>query len=355
MHEVRTVEFKPNSRNVFFHILTKCNLRCRHCYINEAEHGARVLDADTMKQWLELFSRPVLAFDQDRTRGKIRHDPERISEETNVIFLGGEPTLNPALPDAVFAAKDMGFRSITVDTNGYLFHNFIEKVPPDMVDNLCFSLDGSSPEVNDAIRCFGSFKTCVDGIMAAISRGFHCSVIFTVSSLNIDDLKRMPRLLNQLGVRNFFIQVVGIRGRAAREGAFDLQVGYEKWQDVVPRVAHEAARMGIMVTYPKVFLEPGEEFICAGLRADNYFVFPNGRVYTCPLCEDYPIHSFEIQGDVLRLRPPITELDLFGLNIPEGCVMNRILHPDNIPYGADGHTRAKVACCMVKSIVSPGE
>ena len=34
-----TVQFKQQAANVFFHVLTRCNLRCRHCYINPEQHG----------------------------------------------------------------------------------------------------------------------------------------------------------------------------------------------------------------------------------------------------------------------------------------------------------------------------
>ena len=32
--QARTVGFKSGERNIFFHVLTACNLSCRHCYIN---------------------------------------------------------------------------------------------------------------------------------------------------------------------------------------------------------------------------------------------------------------------------------------------------------------------------------
>ncbi len=56
--EPRTVGFQPGERNVFFHLLTACNLRCRHCYINPAEHGTTTLPLATVQRWLKLFARP---------------------------------------------------------------------------------------------------------------------------------------------------------------------------------------------------------------------------------------------------------------------------------------------------------
>ncbi len=332
----RTVEFKADTRNLFFHILTKCNLRCKHCYINPEQHGTQTLDEATIKSWLKLF---------------IKSGDE--AGKTNVIFLGGEPTLNPNLAAGIKFARSLGYGSITVDTNGYLFHDILNKVTPEDVDFFSFSLDGSSPEVNDPIRGKGVFDVCTKGIREAKARGFYVSLIYTVSRMNILDLKNMPALISELDIDRFFIQVIGIRGNsAAHQQQAPLQLTKQEWQQVVPVVAHEVARQGIPVVYPKVFLEKEEEFKCAAIVADNYFVFPNGRVYKCPLCEDFPIHSFEIRDGLLKKRPPITEMDLCQLDIPEGCVLNKILQPGNIEYNPDGTPRHKIACCMLKEEVT---
>ena len=44
----------------------------------------------------------------------------------------------------------------------------------------------------------------------AVAMGFDVSLIYTVSRINIDHLDLMPALLKDLGVRRFFIQVIGI-------------------------------------------------------------------------------------------------------------------------------------------------
>ena len=332
----RTVEFKPHSRNLFFHILTACNLKCRHCYINPAQHGTATLDLSTIKAWLALFSRSG------------HSSTIRSVSDTNVIFLGGEPTLHPNLAEAITEARTQGYASITVDTNGYLFNHILDRVSPEDVDYFSFSLDGSRRRINDPIRGKGSYDTCIKGMKEAVSKGFTISSIFTASRANIHDLPNMPVLLKALGVTRFFIQVIGIRGNPAQTQETDLQLRHEEWESVVPETAVKAAELGMYCTYPRVFLEKGEAFSCAGLMAENYFVFPNGRVYTCPLCEDYPIHAYEIREDMLKKRPPLTEDQLFPLNIPEGCVMNRIFHPGNIEYDEKGTPTRKIACCMLK-------
>ena len=336
-----TVAFSKHSANVFFHILTRCNLTCRHCYINPAQHGNAILPIETITAWLNIFVHQT--------------------SHANLILLGGEPTLHPQLPEIVKAARRMGYQSITIDTNGYLFHDILNKLNPWDLDFLSFSLDGATPQTNDRIRGEGCFARCTAGIEQAVSRGFNTSLIFTVSRANIRELHLMPALLNRFGIKRFFIQVIGIRGKSAgpvneeNRGAKTnglqterLQVDRDTWLSLIPAVAREAAGMGITVTYPKVFLGEDEEFECAGRVADNYFIFPNGRVYRCPLCEDYPLHGFEITDNRLLPTGKINEKDLFNLTIPEGCVMNNLVQPGNLAYRPDGRPEYQIACCLLK-------
>ena len=325
----QTVGFTPGERNVFLHILTGCNLSCSHCYINPAEHGSAMLSRQQMAAWIRLFS-----------------DPAR---KSNLIFLGGEPTLHPDLVSGIEVAKQCGY-AVTVDTNGYLFHDFLDRVDPESLDYLSFSLDGPDPQVNDPIRGHGVFEVCTANLRRAAARGISTSLIYTVSSRNIDHLARMPELVRDLGVKRFFIQVIGLRGKSAGGGekASPLQVDPQTWLRIVPEVARTVAETGVTVIYPKVFLDRGEPFECAGNVAENFFIFPNGRVYQCPLCEDYPIHSYEIRDNELVKVEGLSEDRFFKLNIAEGCVMNKLLQPDTITYDSSGRPRHRVSCCLLK-------
>ncbi len=221
MTRTRTVAFSKHSTNLFFHILTKCNLKCRHCYINPAQHGKNTLPPATITAWLEVFS-------------------------------------------------------------------------------------------------------------------------ITSNAKN-----------------RFFIQVIGLRGKSAiAQDASDShkspQVARSQWLATVPGVARMIAERGITVTYPKVFLGRKEKFECAGTVADNYFIFPNGRVYRCPLGEDFPIHSLCFQENQLLPTAKLNEQDFFQLDIPEGCVMNKMIQPHNISYDGEGLPEYKIACCLLKEEVRGG-
>lgn len=325
-----TLAFQAQERNLFFHLLTACNLSCVHCYINKEQHGTATLAGQTIADWLKLFCRP--------------------DKQTNVIFLGGEPTLHPELPFAVQTAKELGYHSITIDTNGFLHHDFLNRISPrDAV--ISFSLDGPDPASNDPIRGPGVFTTCTGNIGKAVRAGFEVSVICTVSSLNIDRLAAMPALLEELGVKNFFIQIIGLRGKSGNAAAGSraaMQLSPAQWLATVPAVARQAAARGLRVIFPKVFLDPAEPFQCAGNVAENFFIFPNGRVYLCPLCEDYPLHSFSIENNRLIKQAGLIEQNFFALDIAEGCVMNKLLQPGSIEYDEGGTPLHRISCCLLK-------
>ncbi len=327
-NKARTVGFKPGERNIFFHILTACNLTCRHCYINRKQHGTEQLTKEQMAKWMTLFADPA--------------------KKSNMIFLGGEPTLHPDLPFAIKKAKELGY-FVTVDSNGYLFNDLLNKTTPELLDFLSFSLDGPDAKTNDPIRGTGVFDTCVANIKRAVGSGFNVSVIYTVSRKNLSALHRMVPLLLELKVRKFFIQVIGLRGKSAKADSEEIsQVSRGQWLDTVPEVARLAAESGIHVTYPKVFLAADEKFECAGTVAENYFIFPNGRVYQCPLCEDHPVNAYSIVNDRLVKNEGLLEDSFFKLNVAEGCVMNKLLQPDTIEYDEKGVPLYRISCCLLK-------
>ncbi len=350
----RTVSFSKNSTNIFFHILTQCNLTCRHCYINPEQQGKNSLPLPLIEAWLNEFINVGSLMQSENSKN---------IKQANVIFLGGEPTLHPDLPQAVKKAKELGYSSVTIDTNGYLFNDILSKIEPGQVDYFSFSLDGATRQTNDMIRGKGSYDKCTSGIKNTVSRGFNTSLIYTISRDNMHELDMMPLLLKDLGINRFFIQVIGLRGKAAHFGTslrdgkqttdhpsstINLQSSRKEWLQIVPKIAEKVAELGITVTYPKVFLSDEEPFECAALVADNYFIFPNGRVYRCPLCEDFPLHSMAFYENRLTRTARINESDLFALNISEGCVMNRLIQPDNLVYKSDGTPEYKIACCMLK-------
>jgi molybdenum cofactor biosynthesis enzyme MoaA len=273
MTRKRTVAFSPQAVNLFFHILTRCNLKCRHCYINPDQHGTETLPLNTIENWLKVFA--------------------ELGKPANLILLGGEPTLHPDLAAVVQTARRLQFASVTIDTNGYLFHDILDRLTPADLDYFSFSLDGATAETNDALRGRGSYDACLAGIRRAVAKGFSTSLIYTVSTANIDELPQMGPLLEDLGIDRFFIQVLGIRGNPARQTdgmAADrpLQVDRDRWLAVVPAAAEQIADRGLTVTYPKVFLSPGRISPAPARWPTIFSFFPTAGFIAVPYAKISP-------------------------------------------------------------------
>ena len=196
MTPAKTAAFSRNSTNVFFHILTQCNLKCRHCYINPAQHGQNTLPLSTIQVWLEPFSEN--------------------SNTKNLIFLGGEPTLHPDLPAAIRHARKLGFGSITVDTNGYLFYDILGKADPDEVDTFSFSLDGATRESHDRFRKVdGAYEGALNAMKIARKVGLDFQVNTTITKTNLDQIPKIQELAVEQGAvaHHIFLLVPTGRGK----------------------------------------------------------------------------------------------------------------------------------------------
>ena len=79
-------------------MVSVCNNHCRFCNLNESGEGARISSVEQDWRTALLESR------EGRRRG--------------VVFVGAEPTLSEELPEAIGTARELGFDSIGVQTNG---------------------------------------------------------------------------------------------------------------------------------------------------------------------------------------------------------------------------------------------
>ena len=136
---------------------TVCNLRCTHCFISCSpdNHSFWFMDREEVRSYLE----------------------ESVGLGVKeYYFTGGEPFMNRDMPGIVEDTLEIG--PATVLTNATL-------MPPRLVDALAraagrsrytlelrVSLDGVSPEANDAIRGEGSFERAMEGVERLVAAGF---------------------------------------------------------------------------------------------------------------------------------------------------------------------------------------
>ena len=57
-------------------------------------------------------------------------------------------------------------------------------------------------------------------------------------------------------------------------------------------------------------------------------------------------HILTFKENQLIAAAKINESDFFRLDIPQGCVMNKLIQPYNLSYRDDGRPDFKIACCL---------
>ena len=138
-----------------------CNLSCAHCLSSSGRRDPDELGTDEIKSVIDELERMQVFY---------------------VNIGGGEPTVRPDFWELVEYAVDHHV-GIKFSTNGYRItqeraHWLAEA---DYVD-VQISLDGATPEVNDAVRGPGSYTTAMramENLAAAGMRGFKISVVMT--------------------------------------------------------------------------------------------------------------------------------------------------------------------------------
>ncbi|RLI98189.1 MAG: hypothetical protein DRO99_01360 [Candidatus Aenigmatarchaeota archaeon] len=162
-----------------------CNNNCRFCYdVNKRRKGIRDLTTDEVRERLV------------RARGR---------GCDYVDFLGGEFTIRKDALRLIRVAKELGFETIAVTTNGRMFA--YEKVARDFIqagmNAVIFSVHGHNEELHDhQTRVKGSFKQMMKGISNITTMGITLSTNTTITKLNYKHFPDIARFISNLGCRN---------------------------------------------------------------------------------------------------------------------------------------------------------
>jgi MoaA/NifB/PqqE/SkfB family radical SAM enzyme len=138
-----------------------------------------------------------------------------------VEFLGGEPTIRRDFLDLVAHAKRMGYKDISLATNGRMFsyESFTKAAASAGLSQVTFSLFGNTSKLHDATtRTRGSYDQLISGIKKTVRHlGSDAVEICTVvTKLNVKELKKIGELLASLGVSYWKILALLPEGGAVK-------------------------------------------------------------------------------------------------------------------------------------------
>lgn len=121
------------SRVALISLTTFCNARCPFCCV------------------LDILNRPELNPSDEKILERM---VESRAEGCTILgFTGGEPTVHPRFAEFCRRGRELGYESITINTNGIQFKNraWTEAALEAGLSHIDFSIHGDSPELHDAM------------------------------------------------------------------------------------------------------------------------------------------------------------------------------------------------------------
>lgn len=186
----------------------------------------------------------------------------------DVVFTGGEPTIRKDIFELVSYAKQLGFRTIQIQTNGRMLYykNFVEKLIDAGTNEFSPALHGHTAELHDFLtRSPGSFDQTVQGIKNLKEMDQYVLTNTVITIPNSKFLTKIAELLINLKVDQFQFAFIHADGNALKY--FDQIVPFKsKIKPHVHKALDFAKEHGyeppnIMVeAYPFCFMENYEKY-----------------------------------------------------------------------------------------------
>ena len=139
----------------------------------------------------------------EEVKGVLKKERNRCN---NVIFMGGEPTIQKNLIDYVKYAKDLNYEEIHITSNGRMFSlkDYCMALSEAGANVFTVSIHGSNAKINDYLtRVKGSWKQSVNGIKNLKKTNRHVQTNTVIVKQNYKDLPSLAKMLIGLGVDKY--------------------------------------------------------------------------------------------------------------------------------------------------------
>lgn len=206
------IRFSSNIKPVvMWNITRKCNLSCKHCYLDARTSHPNELDKEEGFELIDDLAQlgvPIL------------------------ILTGGEPLASDNFFDYANYAKDKGLKTV-VSTNGTMITSEVaEKLKNAGVEYVGVSMDGGEPETHDKFRGIeGSFQDALNGIRNARDAGLRTGVRLTLNKLNWNEVPDLMNLALKEDIPRFCIYHLVPTGRG--EEIMDMDISLKKRKKVL--------------------------------------------------------------------------------------------------------------------------
>jgi MoaA/NifB/PqqE/SkfB family radical SAM enzyme len=277
-----------NLKQVFLYLTDECNLRCIHCLYKP--------DLDFHLKGKDIKLGTALALISDfREMGACK-----------LSLIGGEPTLygaseghRPLLRLIREAKEELGYEYVRIATNGMFENNLLREPDFRRLDEISFSLDGFTIEMNDPIRGKGTFERCLSNAQRAVAQGYKvditCCMHRGLLEKNEDGNAQLHSMIvfaesigaSRINFHDLFKMGVPID---AWTGNLHPLMSIEEWLSIYAAIRKniETGRYGISVRFPQCFVartefEKNPEYYgyCPVKMGERVLVHPNGMIRVC--------------------------------------------------------------------------
>jgi MoaA/NifB/PqqE/SkfB family radical SAM enzyme len=157
-------EFISRTGNLLIHLLDRCNLSCKHCYLNASQFGQNFLPLDFVKRTI--------------------NEAQDIGLKS-IQFSGGEPFLYSHIYEILKLTKGKNFH-VTVSTNSTLIDTQAAELLSEINANVVTSIDGPAVYHDRFRGKKGSFFKAEAGIQRLVDHGVPVKIVMTVSEDNFN-------------------------------------------------------------------------------------------------------------------------------------------------------------------------
>jgi len=217
----------------------------------------------------------------DKTTGQLKKIlKEARKKHEAVVFTGGEPTIRKDLPELVNFAKDLGFESIQIQTNGRMFayKKFCQDLIKNGANEFALALHGNTAQLHDSLTTSpGSFDQTTAGIKNLKSLGQRILMNTVITKPNHKYLPQIAKLLISLSVNQFQFAFIHINRLILQDQKLIDEIVPRK-SKIMPYIK-EGLQIGINAgvsvmteAIPYCFMKGYENYIAER-------VIPDGAVY----------------------------------------------------------------------------
>jgi len=179
---------------VQWHITTRCNQRCQHCYIFNSPEGEKEIAGEARMSWSKIKS----------IVDDIKKTMDEIGAVCHLSITGGDPLLHPDFYNLLSYVNEVGGMKVSLMGNPWLITNDeAKKLKLAGVDSYQLSLDGME-KTHDNWRRKGSFAKTLEAVKILQENDIRASIMTTVSKANAAEIPEVIKLVSdELGVSVF--------------------------------------------------------------------------------------------------------------------------------------------------------